>query len=106
MRRLLGRSGFTTQPLALLARETPDVVVLDVMLPGVDGTEVCRQLRHSAATDKTAVVALTALPMHSSGVGRMISAGSDAILIKPCAPELLLAEIQRMLRQVSTGRAR
>jgi DNA-binding response OmpR family regulator len=95
-----------TEALGVLERETPDVVILDVVLPGLDGTEVCRRVRHSPATDRTAVVALTGLPLHSDGVGRMISAGPDALLIKPCAPDLLLAEIRRLLRHSRTLRQR
>ena len=77
----------------------PDIVVLDVMLPDVDGAEICRRVRSSPASEKTTIVTVTALPLQSADIDRMISAGTDAILIKPCAPETLLGEIRALLKQ-------
>jgi DNA-binding response OmpR family regulator len=95
-----------SEALAALGREAPDVVVLDVMLPEVDGTEVCRHLRRHPEHDKTAVVTLTALPLQSPAIDTMIDAGSDAVLVKPCAPELLLAEIRRVMQRGRLQRQR
>jgi two-component system, cell cycle response regulator DivK len=80
-------------------QQQPDVIVLDMMLPDVDGAEVCRRIRNSPAFEKTSVVTVTALPLQSAEVDRMINAGTDALLIKPCAPETLLAEIRTLLKQ-------
>jgi DNA-binding response OmpR family regulator len=90
-------AGSGHEALDLLARARPHVVILDVMLPGIDGIAVCEQLRASAGTDYTAVVTVTALPAESPGVQRMIEAGTDAVLIKPCPPQALLDAIAQLL---------
>jgi len=83
--------------LAALAQASPDVLVLDLMLPDVDGVEVCRQFRSSPENAKATVVAVTALPLKSIEVDRLITAGTDAVLMKPCAPDTLLDEIRALL---------
>lgn len=92
--------------LSALAHERPDVIVLDVMLPDVDGIEVCRQFRSVPENAKTAVVAVTALPLKSLEVDRLIHAGTDSVLLKPCTPDALLEEIRLILRQSADLRER
>ena len=73
-----------------------DLVVLDLMLPGVDGLEVCRRLR--AAGDRTAVLIVTArdaVPDRVAG----LDAGADDYLVKPFAHEELLARVRAVLRR-------
>ena len=77
----------------------PDLVVLDVMLPGIDGIEVCRRLR--AAGDDVAVLMLTArteVPHRVEG----LDAGADDYLTKPFAYEELLARVRTLLRRRDT----
>ena len=98
----LARDGFATQ-VALdgergleLARATgPDVVVLDLMLPGIDGIEVCRQLR--TFTDAY-VIMLTA---RAEEVDKLIglAVGADDYLTKPFSPRELAARVKAMLRR-------
>ena len=88
-------------PSALESARTklPDLVVLDVMLPGIDGIEVCRRLR--AAGDDVAVLMLTArteVPDRVQG----LDAGADDYLTKPFAYEELLARIRTLLRRRDT----
>ena len=83
------------QALAAARREPPDVVVLDLMLPGIDGIEVCRQLR--TFTDAY-VIMLTA---RSEEVDTLIglSVGADDYMTKPFSPRELVARIRSLLRR-------
>ncbi len=74
----------------------PDLVVMDLSLPGMDGWEATRRLKSHPKTKNILVMALTghALAGHSKGA---IDAGCDAFITKPCLPDRLLEEIQRML---------
>ncbi len=92
--------------LSALAHERPDVLVLDVMLPDIDGIEVCRQFRATPDGANTTVVAVTALPLKSLEVDRLIHAGTDSVLLKPCTPDALLDEIRSLLRKSAELRER
>lgn len=79
-----------------VARESrPEVVVLDMGLPGFDGWETTRRLRADAATRDACIVALTG---HSTGEAwqRALDAGVDGYLVKPCPPDEVMAEIERL----------
>jgi CheY-like chemotaxis protein len=95
------------EALQALSHDLPDVVVLDARLPDVDGAEVCRRIRTTTPEhERTAVLAVTALPLQSPEVDRLIDAGTDAVLIKPCAPDTLLKEIRALAAQGRALRAR
>jgi two-component system response regulator MprA len=82
------------------AREEPfDLVVLDIMLPSLDGVGLCRRLRASA---QVPVLMLTALGGTSERV-RGLDAGADDYLVKPFAYEELLARVRALLRRSSPG---
>lgn len=82
-----------------LARENdPDVVVLDLALPGIDGLEVCRQLR---TFSDAYVVVLTARDTETDTIVGL-SVGADDYMTKPFSPRELLARIQAMLRRPRT----
>ncbi len=98
----LAREGFTTQialdgerALELARASRPDVVILDLMLPGVDGVEVCRRLR--TFTDAY-VIMLTA---RAEEVDKLIglAVGADDYLTKPFSPRELTARVKAMLRR-------
>jgi len=77
----------------------PDLVVLDVMLPGIDGLEVCRRLR--SAEPRLPIILLTArdrVPDRVAG----LDAGADDYLVKPFAFDELLARIRALLRRTAT----
>ena len=75
----------------------PDLIVMDLSLPGLDGWEATRRLKADDRTRATPVIALTghALAGHSKGA---MDAGCDAFITKPCLPERLLEEIKSMLK--------
>ena len=104
VQRALVYEGWTVQvasdgPSALRsARESPpDLVVLDIMLPGLDGSEVCRRLR---AGGDVSILMLTALDGTADRV-RGLDSGADDYLVKPFAYEELLARVRAMLRRRS-----
>ena len=86
------------QALDALAVRAPDALVLDVLMPCVDGLEVCRRLR--AAGDRTPVLVLTARDAVPDRV-RGLDAGADDYLVKPFALEELLARLRALLRRSS-----
>ena len=82
----------------------PDLLLLDLMLPGIDGIEVCRRLRE--AGDSFPILMLTARDGVSDRVGGL-DAGADDYLVKPFAYEELLARVRALLRRVDPdGRER
>jgi CheY-like chemotaxis protein len=85
-----------------LERE-PDIILMDLSLPVMDGWEATRRLKADRRTAGIPVVALTghALAGISEGARR---AGCDAFITKPCLPEDLVKEIRKVLEQPSTGK--
>ena len=79
-------------------RLLPDIIVMDLSLPGMDGWEATRRLKQDPRTRHIPVVAVTghALAGHSRGAHE---AGCDSFLAKPCLPDVLLKEVRRMLEE-------
>jgi len=104
---LMGQCGFDTRvardgdaALAALAQFSPDLVLLDIMLPGRSGFEICRFIRAEQALAGTRVLMLTA----KGGGGdeaRGLAAGADDYLTKPFQPEELHARIKALLRRAA-----
>jgi len=78
----------------------PALIVLDLMLPGFDGLEVCRRLRADAATSRVPVVMLTA---KAEEVDRVVGleVGADDYVVKPFSPKELVARVRAVLRRAS-----
>jgi two-component system cell cycle response regulator len=85
------------QALEICARGDCDLVLLDVMMPGMDGFEVCRRLKSNARTAHLPVVFVTALDQPSDRV-RGLEAGADDFLTKPFNEVALLARVRSLLR--------
>lgn len=86
--------------LALARRQRPDLILLDLMLPGMDGLEVCRVLKKNKETEGIPVVMLTARGEESDIVAGL-ELGADDYLTKPFSPRVLLAHIRATLRRTS-----
>jgi two-component system, OmpR family, response regulator MprA len=86
-----------------VAASAPDAIVLDVLMPGVDGLEVCRRIR--SAGDTTPILMLTARDAVSDRVAGL-DAGADDYLVKPFALDELLARLRALLRRTSPDGAK
>lgn len=86
------------------ARERPDLVLLDVMLPGLDGTEVLRRLRADRKTASIPVIMLTARSQESDKIVGL-ELGADDYVTKPFAVKELLARVKAVLRRCSAKAA-
>jgi len=86
--------------LSELRRQRPDLVVLDVMLPDISGTEVCRRIRRDAATERLPVVMLTA---KGEEVDRIVGfeVGADDYIPKPFSPRELVLRVAAVLRRAA-----
>jgi two-component system, OmpR family, response regulator MprA len=88
------------EALERIDQRPPDALVLDLLMPRVDGLELCRQLRHSG--DRTPVLMLTARDAVADRVTGL-DAGADDYLVKPFALDELLARIRALLRRSEPG---
>src|SRR5437773_7945212 len=86
-----------TEALALARRAECDIVLLDVMMPDMDGFEVCRRLKTDPATHHIPVVMVTALDQPSDRV-RGLEAGADDFLTKPVSDIALVARVRSLAR--------
>ena len=86
--------------LASAASRPPDLVLLDLMLPGIDGVEVCRRLR---AADDVPILMLTARDATAERV-RGLDSGADDYVVKPFAYEELMARVRALLRRRGPAR--
>src|SRR5690606_10142132 len=98
----LDNEGFSTlsatdgrAALEAYARSRPDLVLLDLMLPGMDGLEVCRRIRKSS---ETPIIILTAKGQEDDRV-RGLESGADDYVTKPFSPRELVARIHAVLRR-------
>ena len=87
------------EAIELAADETPDLVILDWMIEGTSGIEVCRRLRRDKATARVPIIMLTARETEDDRV-RGLETGADDYLTKPFSPRELLARVAAVLRRV------
>ncbi|MFI9357293.1 response regulator transcription factor [Streptomyces lydicus] len=88
------------QALAAAHRERPDVILLDVMMPGIDGLQVCQVLR--AEQDRTPILMLTARVETADRIAGL-DAGADDYVVKPFEVEEVFARLRALLRRTTAG---
>lgn len=106
----LERAGYATattksgnEALLLIDEQQPDLVILDWMLPGLAGIEICRQIRARAKTRSLPVIMLTARGEEGDRI-RGLSVGADDYVVKPFSVSELLARVKALLRRASPER--
>jgi len=87
------------EALLLAAEEVPDLVLLDWMIEGTSGIEVCRQLRRGKATAHVPIIMLTARGAEDDKI-RGLDTGADDYIAKPFSPRELLARVNAILRRI------
>ena len=87
------------EALLLAAEELPDLVILDWMIEGTSGIEVCRRLRRDKATAHVPIIMLTAREAEDDRI-RGLETGADDYLTKPFSPRELLARVSAVLRRI------
>lgn len=90
--------------LALAKKHKPDLVILDVMMPEMDGVDVCQRIRELPELDETLVLFLSARAEDYSELAGF-SAGADDYITKPIKPKLLISRVKAILRRKSRNKA-
>jgi DNA-binding response OmpR family regulator len=86
------------QGLSLVKREQPDLVLLDLMLPGIDGVEICTAIKKSPQTQNTLLIMVTAKG-EESDIVLGLGVGADDYVSKPFSPKELVARVKAVLRR-------
>ncbi|MEZ4917543.1 MAG: response regulator transcription factor [Saprospiraceae bacterium] len=86
------------QGIQVAEREKPDLILLDIMMPEIDGVETCRQLRSNKAFDQTPIAFLTARDEDFSQI-TALDVGGDDYITKPIKPRVLLSRINALIRR-------
>jgi len=92
------------QALDKALKSPPDLVVMDIAVPGIDGIELCRRLRADERTRDVPVLAVTGYEDRHYP-DRVLTAGANHVLIKPCDADLLISEARRLLDGTLATRA-
>jgi CheY-like chemotaxis protein len=103
-REFLNQSGFRTadahngfQALEMARDLRPNVVLTDLAVPGMDGFEFCRELRRSPSTQRIPILAVTGHSKYLEEPDRFRQAGITQVLTKPCAPDVIVQELRRLI---------
>src|SRR5687767_13467158 len=96
----VAESGEKALRLALDEKTTPALIVLDIMLPGMSGMELCRRLRREPLTEKTPIIMLTAKAAEADKIAGL-DIGADDYIIKPFSVKEVVARVRAVLRRTS-----
>ena len=97
-RPIIAESGEKGLRLALDEKQTPSLIILDLMLPGMTGMELCRRLRREALTEKTPIIMLTARAAEGDKIAGL-EIGADDYIAKPFSVKEVIARIRAVLRR-------
>ncbi len=86
------------EAVVMSTRHLPDLIILDLMLPGIDGRDVCRILKKNTSTDMIPIIMLTART-EASDIVAGLELGADDYVTKPFSPGVLIARIRSVLRR-------
>jgi signal transduction histidine kinase len=101
---MLRHAGFRTREAGTgadalrLAKEKPDLIILDVNLPDIDGFEVCRRIKSHPATESIPVLHLSGVYLQSEDSSQVAADGADGYLTKPVEPREMIATVRALLR--------
>jgi two-component system cell cycle response regulator DivK len=103
LRDLLGNAGYSlveaengAEALAAVAKQRPDLILMDIQLPVMDGYEATRRLKSDPATKAIPIIVVTSYAL-SGDEGKARAAGCDAYVTKPYSPRQLLAKVREFL---------
>ncbi|OGL39224.1 MAG: DNA-binding response regulator [Candidatus Schekmanbacteria bacterium RIFCSPHIGHO2_02_FULL_38_11] len=88
--------------LELVKKQNPDVVILDLMLPKIDGIEVCKRIRSDSKVSNVPIIMLTAKGDESDRIIGL-ELGADDYITKPFSPKELVARVKALLRRIERG---
>ncbi len=104
----LGRDGYKVlsaqtgeEALDTASRELPGLIILDLMLPGIDGLEVCKRLKKASETEKIPIIMLTAKG-EEADIVTGLELGADDYITKPFSPKVVIARVRAVLRRKTT----
>jgi DNA-binding response OmpR family regulator len=97
-RTTIAESGEKGLRLALDERTTPSLIILDLMLPGMSGMELCRRLRRESLTERTPVIMLTARAAETDKIAGL-DTGADDYIVKPFSVKEVIARVRAVLRR-------
>ena len=105
LRDLLGHSGYELmeaengeEALAAVAKQRPDLILMDIQLPIMDGYEVTRRIKNDPSLKSIPIIVVTSYAL-SGDEGKAQAAGCDAYITKPFSPRVLLAKVREFLPQ-------
>ncbi len=109
LRDLLASAGYEVleavtgeEGVTLAETQRPDLILMDIQLPGLDGYEATRRIKGNPALHKIPIIAVTSYALSGNDV-KALEAGCDAYVAKPYSPRALLAKIREYLPQGSSG---
>ena len=91
------QAGTGEEGIELVAKEKPDLVIMDIDLPGIDGLETTRRIRKSESDGKISIVALTSYAM-TGDREKALDAGCTGYIEKPINPETFMSQIEEYLK--------